>query len=66
MGENLKENMLLTLLARYGWGHIDEAELPSDCWSSLSLVNSKGLNSILFPSIGTRGYSYPIELASKV
>jgi O-acetyl-ADP-ribose deacetylase (regulator of RNase III) len=32
----------------------------------IKLADEKGLTSIAFPSLGTGGHSYPIELASKL
>jgi O-acetyl-ADP-ribose deacetylase (regulator of RNase III) len=44
-----------------------EAELLASCYrQSLTLAVERGCRSIAFPSISTRAYGYPIELASRV
>lgn len=67
-GGNLKAKFVIhTVGPVWHGGHDGEPELLADCYrNSLALAKSKGLMTIAFPSIGTRTFGYPIELAGQI
>jgi O-acetyl-ADP-ribose deacetylase (regulator of RNase III) len=67
-GGNLKARYVVhTVGPIWRGGTRGEPELLTEAYrNSLTLVASKGLKTIAFPSISTGAYSYPIEKASKI
>ena len=67
-GGNLKARYVIhTVGPVWRGGTSGEPELLAEAYrNSLTLVASKGLKTIAFPSISTGAYSYPIEKASRI
>jgi O-acetyl-ADP-ribose deacetylase (regulator of RNase III) len=67
-GGNLKARYVVhTVGPIWRGGTGGEPELLAEAYcNSLTLVASKGLRTIAFPSISTGAYSYPIEKASRI
>lgn len=67
-GGNLKARYVVhTVGPIWRGGTRGEPELLAEAYcNSLTLVASKGLKTIAFPSISTGAYSYPIEKASRI
>jgi O-acetyl-ADP-ribose deacetylase (regulator of RNase III) len=67
-GGRLKaKHVIHTVGPIWSGGKGGEPELLADCYrNSLKLAKSRGLRSIVFPSISSGAYGYPIEEASRV
>ena len=65
-GGNLRARYVIhTVGPVWRGGHHGEREVLGECYrSSLRLAREKGLTSVVFPSISTGAYSYPISDAS--
>lgn len=60
-----KEYLEKTAVWRGGAYH--EAELLADCYrNSLQIAEGRGIRSVVFPSISTGMYSYPVDEAAEI